>query len=528
METWLIQQPTPVLPSYFKDSPVPKVVHDVETIKKSKSADDSELNAHDGFFLRYFFSSKGTREVVFIGLLFALSLGSTLGVVPAVTEDRYARLHYGFDGDLCYTYGVEDKPVKCIHGSEDAQNASAIDTFFSDFLSFFTSSLIGSISDSRGRRPVLLIGVAISLLSPVALVWMQMDTTSHPFWFYVGHSISGIVNWMSILFSSLSDVVPPRLRAPSFALMMAGFGLGFAFSPSLALLFGHLGVSIFSLLLQIGCFLFIIFFYPETLPKEVSTASLLMKQKEALQHKSLGARCSHMILRPFRELSIINRNNVFRFLSSLAFLSGVTTSADQSLLLYYIEDRIGFGDKDVALLFIVFGFGSVFVQVFVLKPLNDFLGERLVLIIAFLSGSCVNALYGFARTKNGIFIGAFLNAFLGMSFPTISAIKSNNVEIHEQGRIQGALYSLSSLASAIGPISLRYIYHLTKDFPYPGPGTMFLFASLLYFIAVIIAFDLPKEKSDSKLMEENANMFNNRSEDDTDKTSYGSIGSNNS
>ena len=34
----------------------------------------------------------------------------------------------------------------------------------------------------------------------------------------------------------------------------------------------------------------------------------------------------------------------------------------------------------------------------------------------------------------------------GMAFPTISSINANNVEEHEQGQIQGALYGARALS----------------------------------------------------------------------------------
>jgi hypothetical protein len=70
-------------------------------------------------------------------------------------------------------------------------------------------------------------------------------------------------------------------------------------------------------------------------------------------------------------------------------------------------------------------------------------------------------------------------------------------EENEQGRIQGALYSLSSLASAVGPMLLRYIYHETKDNAMYGKGTMFIFGSLLYVIATFCAYMLPEDKANS-------------------------------
>jgi len=68
----------------------------------------------------------------------------------------------------------------------------------------------------------------------------------------------------------------------------------------------------------------------------------------------------------------------------------------------------------------------------------------------------------------------------------------------EQGRIQGALYSLQALASGTGPMLLRLVYRQTKDNPYPGPGTMFIVAGGFYVIAVVCALALPKDKANSK------------------------------
>ena len=69
----------------------------------------------------------------------------------------------------------------------------------------------------------------------------------------------------------------------------------------------------------------------------------------------------------------------------------------------------------------------------------------------------------------------------------------------EQGRIQGALYSLSSLASALGPMMLRYVYHQTKDGGGFGKGTMFIFGAGLYLIATVCAYLLPEEQANSNL-----------------------------
>lgn len=45
-----------------------------------------------------------------------------------------------------------------------------------------------------------------------------------------------------------------------------------------------------------------------------------------------------------------------------------------------------------------------------------------------------------------------------MSFPTISSIKSNNAQEHEQGSVQGALYGARALASGAGPLLFAALF----------------------------------------------------------------------
>jgi MFS family permease len=93
-----------------------------------------------------------------------------------------------------------------------------------------------------------------------------------------------------------------------------------------------------------------------------------------------------------------------------------------------------------------------------------------------------------------IFASTVMASFCGMSFPTISSIKSMNVTEAEQGRIQGALYSLQALAAGLGPLVLRIIYHYTKE---STPGAMFLVAAAFYLLAASFAWALPPKLANS-------------------------------
>jgi MFS transporter, DHA1 family, tetracycline resistance protein len=134
---------------------------------------------------------------------------------------------------------------------------------------------------------------------------------------------------------------------------------------------------------------------------------------------------------------------------------------------------------------------GIFIQGVFLKILNDAVGERWLVTLCFVLSAVHNVLYGLAKDKATIYVAVAVSSFGAMAFPTISAIKSNNVSSSEQGRIQGALYSLSALASASGPMVLRWVYQYTRDGAFAGPGSMFLVAAMLDAVAVLCAYALP-------------------------------------
>jgi DHA1 family tetracycline resistance protein-like MFS transporter len=203
------------------------------------------------------------------------------------------------------------------------------------------------------------------------------------------------------------------------------------------------------------------------------------------------------LFRPIREISIVNRDGFFRLLSTLAFFNGMVTSGDKVLLLYYVESRLNFSLSDTAIMLLLYGFGTTFAQGIVLKPLNDMLGERLILIISFVTALVCNTCYGLAKTKGALFGGISLASLAAMAFPTFSAIKANNVNESEQGRVQGALYAILALASGIGPMAMRYVDSIASG-TFLGPGAMFLFAACLQLIAAFFTCWLPKERTDSR------------------------------
>ena len=317
---------------------------------------------------------------------------------------------------------------------------------------------------------------------------MQVYKEIDPLWYFISFALVGLVNFISIGFSMLSDVLPPHYRAPSFCLFVSAFYLGFCIGPSFCLVMNHLTVSLLSLTILLLALLYACLFLPETLPGQVSSRTL-SERTTRLQD------CRKAVLRPIREMSILNRDSFFRFLTVAYFFSGMVYSSDKNLLLFYIEDQLNVRDGDLARMFFIMGLVGVVIQGFLLEFLLTCLGEKRLLVVSFLSGTLHNLLYGLAKSKVTIYVALCASQLTKINFPLISSIASNHVSENEQGQMQGALFALSALANAIGPVLLELIYDHTKDGKCLGPGTMFVFASMLYLIGTVIVSVISRDKT---------------------------------
>lgn len=80
----------------------------------------------------------------------------------------------------------------------------------------------------------------------------------------------------------------------------------------------------------------------------------------------------------------------------------------------------------------------------------------------------------------------------GIAGPALQAIISGHVPPNEQGELQGALTSLMSLTSIIGPVLMTHLFaYFTKpEAPVYLPGSPFFIGSLLMLTSTILAYSL--------------------------------------
>jgi DHA1 family tetracycline resistance protein-like MFS transporter len=155
----------------------------------------------------------------------------------------------------------------------------------------------------------------------------------------------------------------------------------------------------------------------------------------------------------------------------------------------YTTYRYGWNTQTVGLTLMAVGVFSIIVQGGLVKPAVDRLGERGSLYTGLLFG--ILGFAGFALAPSPIWIWAALPVFslMGLFGPGLQSLMSQRVAPQEQGKLQGANGSITSIAGLIGPIifTLSFAHFIAKDRTWTLPGAPFLIAAGLLLLALVLA-----------------------------------------
>jgi MFS transporter, DHA1 family, tetracycline resistance protein len=333
------------------------------------------------------------------------------------------------------------------------------------------SPVQGSLSDHFGRRAVILISC-----TGLGLDFILMALAPNLWWLLVGRIISGIAAAsFSTAGAYISDVTPPEKRAASFGIIGAAFGIGFVLGPALGGLLGAISprlpfwASAFLALANVCWGLFVL---PESLPKE--------------KRAPFAWKNAH----PFGALKLLGSHPMLAGLARSFFLINLAHVVLPSMTVLYMHYRYGWDTRAVGLVLAGVGVSSLLVQGFLIKPAVRVLKERRAIAVGLTFGAAGFAIYGLAPTGPIFWIGVPVMALWGIATPSLQAIMTRLVEPTEQGRLQGALASLTGLSSLLGPTLFTQVFAAFIGAPErPAlPGAPFLVSSAIVFVAMIMAW----------------------------------------
>mmetsp|Transcript_12814 Transcript_12814/g.38699 ORF Transcript_12814/g.38699 Transcript_12814/m.38699 type:complete len:525 (-) Transcript_12814:561-2135(-) len=423
----------------------------------------------------------GTWRIYPLMFLYVVGIAMIAPQVPGLMTDFMASRRAG-EKLQCEDYSPNLQPAACRDAYSDVVWWSTCTSFLTNsVLTFVMAPLVGTWSDSFGRRPFL--AAAMLLGSGPGMVLLAHLTLGTSLLFYYPASVmGGAISMISIALAWVADLLPPVHRAGGFGGIMGSFSVGILIGPAIGSMLTATAAAAAGCVCGAICVLYAWLVLPESL-----TVAARDKAKEK-------KRSADPKVRTAGGLRILFRSPLFKRLTICLMVSGIVNEGLSDLLIQYFKLLFNFTVNDVTLVFEVLGVCGVLVQTVVLRYMLKWLGEKRVLAVG-LGAACLELLaMGLITAKWQTFAALSIGSLGGMAFPAISSIKANNVDETEQGTVQGALFGAKALATGTGPLLFAALFAgFTKtDSPLPYyPGAPFLMGSALMVVAVVVAATLP-------------------------------------
>ena len=344
-------------------------------------------------------------------------------------------------------------------------------TFAYALMQFLFAPILGNLSDQYGRRPVLLFAL---LGFGIDYLFLAFAPTIG--WLFVGRIIAGITGAsITTATAYIADISNDKNRAQNFGMIGAAFGLGFIIGPVLGGLLGEYGARIpflvaAGLALLNALYGFIVL--PESLDKEhrrpfnIKRANPLGSLIQLKKYPSLGGLIGSMIL-------------VY-----------VAAHAVQSTWTFINIEKFQWSESMIGYSLGVVGLLVVIVQGGLIRYINPAIGNERSVYIGLGLYAIGLLLFAFASQTWMMFVFLIPYCMGGIAGPALQSIISGKVPSNEQGELQGALTSLMSATSIVGPLIMTnlFAYFTSAGTPVHFAGAPFLLGSLLMLGSAFIAY----------------------------------------
>lgn len=328
------------------------------------------------------------------------------------------------------------------------------------FMQFLAAPLWGMLSDRIGRRPVLMVGLAGSVVFYSVFAWASL-IASLPLLFLsrIGAGIAGAT--IPTAQAYIADSTPPDKRSRGMALIGIGMGFGFTFGPLLGFLAVPTGTGdpgVWPGVLAAGLSLLALLLAAWRLPESRQPGG----QATARRWLDIGG-LRHALGHPALLWLLAGY-----FLCVFAFVQFETTL---SLLLYRSDHGVSrtpfdFTWRQLMLTFAFVGFSLALIQGGIIRPLTRYMSDIPLLLTGIFLELAGFGILMLAVGQGSTFVlfAGLLVISAGFAFiqPSLHALVSNWTPADRQGGVLGFAQSLNAIAriagSAIGiPLLKRSI-----------------------------------------------------------------------
>ena len=326
-------------------------------------------------------------------------------------------------------------------------------------MQFVAAPVLGRLSDRYGRRPILLVSLAGSVVGYLLFAFAGSLAMLFASRIIDGFSGGNISTAQAVI----ADITDEKDRARGMGLIGAAFGLGFICGPGLAALL--VGVArwlpgVAAATTSAIAFVLVFFVLPET----NLDRSAVRSRPHPLSRENLTRVVGYPLVGSC--LAMI-------FLVIFAFSNFETTFAQLLRLKFDV------GMSTIGWLFVYAGVLGAVVQGGLIGRLASRFGEARLIVGGAFIAAVAGAVLPFVDSIGRLMmILALLAVGHGLTAPSLSSLISKMVPAGETGGVMGVYQGISSLARIVGPFWAEWVYGVF------GPSLPYLSAAAAYGLTI--------------------------------------------
>lgn len=359
--------------------------------------------------------------------------------------------------------------------------------------------VLGQLADEYGRKPLLLLTVSTTII-PFALLACN-ESKGFVYAYYVLRTLSYILSQGSIFCIAVAyaaDVVDVSQRAGVFSWITGLFSASHVLGNVLARFLPEKYIFEVSIALLIFCPVYMKIFLAETVipsPRQDHDSACFTRVSKAIQDRYTSMRYS---------ATVVIDSPTLKGISLVSFFYELGMSGISSVLLYYLKAAFGFNKNQLSEILMMVGIGSIVSQLLVLPLVNPLVGEKVVLCTALLASVAYALFYGFAWASWVPYLSASFGVIYVLVKPSTYAIISKASSSTNQGKVQGFVAGVQSIASLLSPLAMSPLtsWFISSNAPFNCKGFSIICASLCMAIAFCCACMLKSEKPPEHNLEE--------------------------
>ena len=329
-------------------------------------------------------------------------------------------------------------------------------------MQFLCAPTLGNLSDRFGRRPILLISMAV-----LAVDYVIMSVAGTIWLLIVGRIVAGVAaGTHATALAYMADVSPPEKRAQMFGLVSACFGVGFILGPLLGGLLGDLDPRapfVAAAILSAANFALGYFTLRESLPEEK-------------RRPFTWARAN-----PAGGLAQISALPGIGALLAVMLAYQIANWVYPAVWAYYTQAAFGWSAGTVGASLAAYGLAMAVVQGGLIRVVLPVMGEARAVFWGLILNTVCLVGYGVIGQSWMVWCLIPISAVGAIVAPAMQGIMSRAAGADQQGELQGVLTSVSALSMILSPLMMTqaFFWATQEGGAVWLPGAPFLLAAVL-------------------------------------------------